>query len=170
MPYEILRGEKGQFIKGNQSGHLHLGCILKEETRIKMSEAHKGKTSGTLGKHWKVIDTSKMHKNRGEKHYLWKGGITPLNEAIRLSSYMKNWRMDVFARDSFRCQVCKQVGIDLEAHHIITFSNILQEFKIKSLQEARDCPSLWNINNGITLCIGCHDQIHKRGKRFQNDR
>ena len=45
---------------------------------------------------------------RGEKHWNWKGGITPLNEQIRKSLEYKQWRMAIFQRDKFTCINCGQ--------------------------------------------------------------
>jgi hypothetical protein len=38
-------------------------------------------------------------------------------------------------------------------------------FGIKSLEEARKCSKLWDINNGISLCKSCHNKNHpEKGK------
>ena len=31
-----------------------------------------------------------------------------------------------------------------------------------TLDDARDCKELWNIDNGIVLCKKCHYKIHNR--------
>ena len=56
------------------------------------------------------------------------------------------------------CQNCKKRGGDLESHHIKSFSLIIEENNIKSLEDALMCSELWNINNGRTLCIPCHNK------------
>jgi len=58
------------------------------------------------------------------------------------------WRKSVFERDNYICQNCKTKGGVLNAHHIKKWS----EFR-----ELR-----YNIKNGITLCIKCHKEKHKR--------
>ena len=107
---------------------------LSEETKRKMSEAH-----------------------RGEKAYQWKGGQT-LNLIIRRCFQYRQWRSDIFTRDDFTCQFCGLKGVYLEAHHIKSFSKIIEEYQIKTLEEALNCEELWNINNGRTLCKKCHDR------------
>jgi 5-methylcytosine-specific restriction endonuclease McrA len=87
----------------------------------------------------------------------WKGGITPLIVKIRGCFLYRQWRSDIFTRDSFLCQECGKNG-GIEAHHIKPFSTIIEENKIKTFSEAESCEELWNINNGVTLCIGCHDK------------
>lgn len=94
--------------------------------------------------------------NSGKNHYNWKGGITPLNLSIRSSIKMKKWRESVFKRDNYTCQDCKKMGGRLEAHHIIPFAHILKQNQILNLRQANKCDDLWNISNGLTLCMECH--------------
>ena len=106
-----------------------------KETRIKMSNSKKGK-----------------------KSHFWKGGINPLIIKIRRCFEYRQWRSDVFTRDNFTCQECNQKGLYLEAHHIKSFSKIIEENNIKTFEEALNCEELWNINNGLTLCKDCHNK------------
>jgi len=96
----------------------------------------------------------------GENHWNWKGGITPLKTKIFSSFKYRQWRSDVFTRDNFTCQECgnKKSG-NFEAHHIKSFSDIIKGNNIKTIEEAFSCEELWNINNGITLCVRCHNKI-----------
>lgn len=71
---------------------------------------------------------------------------------IRNSEEMRNWRTQVFERDNYTCQKCGQIGVKLNAHHIIPFS------KDKSLR--------FDISNGITLCVQCHKKDHKRLRKM----
>lgn len=103
-------------------GHKRKGWKLSPETRKKISEAHKG-----------------------EKSYLWKGGVTPINEAIRHSFEYKEWRKSVFERDLYICQYCGQVGGYLEADHIKPFS-LYPELRFE-------------LSNGRTYCKPCHKII-----------
>jgi len=100
----------------------------------------------------------------GENNWNWKGGITSLASQIRHSIESKLWRTVVFQRDSYTCQYCHQVGKYLHAHHIKFFSVILEEYNITTLEEALQCEALWDTNNGITLCIECHEREHRRLK------
>ena len=87
---------------------------------------------------------------KGSASHLWKGGITPINTAIRSSLGYKLWRKGVFERDNFTCQECKQVGVELNAHHIKRFS---------------DYPKLrLELSNGRTLCVPCHKKTNTYGR------
>ena len=102
-------------------------------------------------------------KMRGENHFNWKGGITPLLLKIRNGFKTRQWRNDVFTRDDFTCQDCLARGGKLEAHHIKEFSKIIQENKIITFEEAELCSELWDINNGLTLCVDCHKRTDNYG-------
>ncbi len=95
----------------------------------------------------------------GKNHPNWKGGVTKLVEKIRKHFKYRQWRSDIFTRDNYTCQNCgDKRGGNLEAHHIKSFSEILDEYKIKTVQGALNCEELWNINNGRTLCKKCHNK------------
>lgn len=88
---------------------------------------------------------------KGELHNQWKGGITPANTKVRNSEEYKDWREEVFERDDFTCQKCESRGGKLNAHHILPFSNFIEERLV--------------VANGATLCKECHTIFHmKYGK------
>jgi len=130
---------------------------LSQKTKNKISEKRMGMRA--------TKDTrEKISKsNSVEKHWNWKGGVTPLNKRIRSSSLFKIWRETVFLRDNFKCQnknctYCNnKIGVFLHPHHIKSFS----EF-----------PELrFDINNGITYCREFHinsKTLHKNIRRKKN--
>jgi len=124
-----------------------LGYLNSPETREKIKEATRGKY-GKLSSHWQ-------------------GGITALNFQIRNSLKYRQWRSDIFTRDNFTCQNCGLEHCKIEAHHLKEFNIILKENNIKTLAEALSCEELWNINNGITLCKGCHNETGYGRKKNQ---
>jgi len=85
-----------------------------------------------------------------KRHWNWKGGITPENQRIRLSTPYRHWRKNVFERDKYTCQKCKSKNLKLNAHHIKPFSRF---------PELRT-----QLSNGMTLCIPCHKKEHSNGK------
>ena len=105
----------------------------------------------------KKIDTEKARKNNsGVNNFWWKGGITPLRIKIYRSDIFRNWRKEVFKRDNWTCQECGVIGGSLQAHHIKSFSDIIKDNQIKTLEDALKCEELGDINNGVCLCIECH--------------
>jgi len=106
-----------------------------------------------------VREKIKNNIPRGKKHYNYKGGVycEQLYIMIRHSLEMREWRKAVFKRDNYTCQNCKKRGGNLEAHHIKAFIIIINQYNIKTLEQALECKELWNINNGQTLCKDCHN-------------
>lgn len=113
-------------IEKNRLGHLGLKSSI--ETRIK------------IGRYWK-----------GDKNPNWKGGITPINLAIRESFNYRLWRSRVYERDSWTCQTCGVIGGKLHAHHIKSFADY---------PETR-----FELENGVTLCVECHKLTDNFGFR-----
>ena len=105
-----------------------------EETRRKSSLSLKGKKAWNKG--------LKLPHLSGENAPGWKGGITPINEALRHSLEYRLWRKAVFERDNYICRFCFERGGELEADHIKPFAYY---------------PELrFAIDNGRTLCHECH--------------
>lgn len=157
----------------------NLGRIVSEETRKRMSEAQKKSKKHPKGYKLSEERCRKMSEERTgkkqpwsakEKHWNWRGGITPLNQKIKTSYKYSEWRTGVFIRDSFTCKKCGQKGGKLEAHHIKPFSLLIEEAKncmpLFNIYDA--CMvyvPMWDIENGQTLCRDCHKQLkHKGGK------
>ena len=103
------------------------------------------------------LSLSEVHRKRVEAglHNLYRGA-TKLKELIRQTTQYKQWRESVYRRDNFTCQNCKVTGGKLNADHIKTFALILFENNVKTLDDAIRCAPLWDIENGRTLCVGCH--------------
>lgn len=64
------------------------------------------------------------------------------------------WRNEVMKRDKYTCQVCKQYGGKLEAHHLNSYH--------------WDKEHRLDLNNGITLCQRCHKDFHKKYTKHNN--
>jgi len=108
------------------------------------------------------VRLKKSLSHRGEKSYNWKNGRTDLKHQLRTGFRYRQWRSDVFTRDEFTCMWCgDKSGGNLEADHIFQMKDILDKYKIITLEQADLCPELWNINNGRTLCEPCHIKRHK---------
>ena len=85
-------------------------------------------------------------KQQGDKHHMWKGGVTANRDKVRSSPMYQEWRTKVFVRDDFTCQSCFTKGGALRAHHMVAY---------------KEAPKLrLKVSNGITLCQECHRQWH----------
>jgi len=83
----------------------------------------------------------------GSKSNNWKGGITSHMNALRKSAQYASWRLTVYKRDHYCCQMCSSKTRQLTAHHILPFDRY---------------PELrFVVDNGITLCRSCHLKIHR---------
>lgn len=109
--------------------------------------------------HWKRVNGGKnnpMYGKRGSLSPAYKGKNNHFKKLIRNIFESRQWRSDVFTRDNYTCQNCFKRGGKLNAHHLKAFSKIIEDNNIISLKDAMNCSELWNINNGVTLCIECH--------------
>lgn len=112
-------------------------------------------------KHTEEWKKEARKRNGKENHWNWQDGKTKLVMQIRNSLEYKEWRTAVFERDNFTCQECgcNKSG-ELEAHHIKTLSDIIKEYNIKTFEDALNCEELWDVKNGLTLCIKCHRKTY----------
>lgn len=148
-----------KFSVGRKSWNKGMPC--RKETKEKISKAKKGKVSPRKGKRYLAIS--------GKNNYNWKGGITKLVEKIRKDLMYKEWRLNVFERDNFTCQMpmCDGNEKDLNAHHIIEFIIIVKSNNINTIKEAIACKKLWDTTNGITLCKICHNKIRTHEQEYE---
>ena len=172
MPKGIYKHTKGHHINVIKSRRKKYGdSLCKDPAKInkRRSIALKG-NQHTLGMKFpnrKKTPYTEQHKIniglgiRGDKNPNWKGGVCPIKKLLRSCIKYRQWRSDVFTRDDFTCQECDVRGGNLEAHHILSFSNIIILNNISSLEQGLQCEELWNLNNGMTLCLECHSKTFK---------
>ena len=178
-----IRKKNGQFKKGHNGliGFRHSDRSKKRTSETLKSLYKEGKWKPGKGRkfekghmsYWseetKKKVSEKFKKEIGEKNRNWKGGISGFTNHIRKSEKMEDWRKSIFERDNYACVICgikNGLGktIYLEAdHYPKTFSEIIQENNIKSLKDGLNCETLWDINNGQTLCRSCHNK-NKNGR------
>ena len=138
-------------------GNARKGMKHSERSKIQISEKKKGQipwNKGHKGYTTKPASEERKRKialahigkpkygNRGEKSYLWKGGVTPENNKVRHSLEYTTWRRSVYERDDYTCGECGMRGRRLNADHIKPFS-LYPELRFE-------------LSNGRTLCLNCH--------------
>jgi len=124
------------------------GRLLSSEHRHKISLSLLGNKRCLGYKHTKETCHKDSLAHRGEKSYLWQGGIsfepyTPeFNNALRL---------EIRARDNFVCQLCtiSENGQAHDVHHI-------DYDKTNSTR-----------NNLVTLCHSCHTKTNQNRDYWQ---
>ena len=152
---------------GLELGHgLNKGKKVTPEQRKKNSESHKGQVAWNKGIKTGLVPKTAFKKGialtkgkkwpqmSGANHYNWKGGESNPIIKLRTSAEYNAWRLKIFERDYFTCQMpgCGQIGRKIEAHHIL------------KIQHNSDL--ILEVDNGITLCKMHHDKIRNKEKNF----
>ena len=105
-------------------------------------------------KHTKETKIKMSIAQKGNKSYLWKGGISKIRDKIYHSLEYRTWREKVFKRDNYTCRHCNKKGGYIQPHHIKSFS---------------EYPKLiFVVSNGLTLCLKCHRKTDNFGFRQSN--
>jgi len=159
----------GSFKEGHQEGMLgkhhsqesikkisnaRIGMKFTKEHIENISKSHMGKLA--WNKNRKIqTNTGRTHftseRVRGANNTNWKGGITPINKALRASLEYEEWRKKVFERDLYTCRICGEIGGRLEADHIKSWA---------------EYPTLrFSLENGRTLCHDCHTKTENWGMK-----
>jgi len=163
--HKINIGKKYSIERIKKISDAQKGKYISPETKNKIREARlkqimpqwvhdkKSRTMKALGaNHWtKRVEVRKrislarlgkpVFKMRGDRHWNWKGGITPHNRKLRCSLEYTLWRRAVLSRDNYKCIWCGSKE-KLEVDHIKKFS-LYPELRFA-------------IDNGRTLCSKCH--------------
>lgn len=78
----------------------------------------------------------------------YKDGKSAERQRGRDSTELTEWRKAVYIRDKATCQQCGYRGKNIHAHHIKSYAMH---------------PDLrFDVSNGITVCVPCHEKIHGR--------
>lgn len=93
------------------------------------------------------LSKARKGKYTGKDNWNWKEDKTNPYQAERVSYKAKEWSKQVRKRDNNTCVKCGETK-KLHAHHIKSF---------KEYPELR-----YDLDNGMTLCVSCHQKEHKR--------
>ena len=182
--YKPLSVEHKKKISDSMSGKntWMKGRKLSEETRKRMSEARKGRQhskewSENISKSLKGKKTGRIPKSAFKKGNIpwctgkkmseefciknstsktgeneFTGFRMPLNRRVRTTRKYYEWIEKVKFRDMHTCVLCEKNECELHAHHIVQVKDILKKEKYEE--------ELYDLNNGITLCLDCHSGVH----------
>ena len=143
-----------------------LGRPCSEKTKKKISKSLIGTSTGRRPTQ-KAIDAfvkggeKNLLRASGSEHHMWKGGHSKERQARYKDPEYIEWRTKCLERDSYTCQKCgvrNGMGetIILQVHHKIHYW---------------ERPALrYDLDNGTSLCIGCHRKAHKGMKKPKNPR
>lgn len=102
------------------------GCIISEKLK-----EHRKKNPGAQS---------------GENNPNWKGGISGYRNRFMSTNEYKEWRIEVFGRDEYKCVCCGVNSNTLEAHHVLPYA---------SNEDMRT-----DVSNGVTMCRKHHAEFH----------
>ena len=131
----------------------------------------------------KISDLQKKALEKGSKPFKFKKGICPwnkgkqvseetrikmslaqtkdeefigfhkdINSRLRTSKKWISWRQQVYERDDYTCKICDKRCCELHPHHIIS---------VKECIKTGNLDKVYDVNNGVTLCVECHRKKHK---------
>lgn len=154
----ISQQSEKNFMRGlTGEKHPFFGKHHSPESKAKMGLARLGVKPANAGKPGK----------RGVESNNWRGGMTSIRKTIRESFKHHEWRKKCFERDSYICQDCGVKGANLNVHHKKPFVKLLREAVQASplfnfFDAAMAYEPLWDIDNGKTLCVDCHNSAKHR--------
>lgn len=99
--------------------------------------------------------TGQPNTSKGKPRYHTRVENNKTNERKKAMARIeyKLWRISVYERDNYTCQMCNIRGKAMHADHIIPWS------VSKALR--------YELNNGRTLCIECHETTDSYPKQFR---
>lgn len=133
--------------------------LNKFKSGVRCNECNNKKRSDSAKLMWKKEDIAQKHL--GENNGKWNSNLTDEerneNKLRRESKELRNWRINIYKKDNFTCQICfSKEKKFLNAHHLYSFT------EYKDLR--------FDLSNGVTLCKECHINFHNKfgyGKNTQ---
>jgi len=131
----------------NKHNYCSYRCSQKAHGEMYRGESHWSTGTKFSDEHRRRMSDAQ----KGELGHNWQGGKKSERELIRKSLEYKMWRESVFERDNYTCQNCLSRNgngkkVNLEAHHWLPFHMYVS--------------GRFEINNGHTLCVDCHNDFH----------
>jgi len=132
------RGNRGQY-------YYDCKCDCGNDTTVEGTSLSSGATQ-SCGCLQREVSSERMSAMVGELNPMWDATKTDEDrDSGHTSAGHQAWRASVLERDEYTCACCGS-NKDLHAHHILPYSEYIE------LRE--------DVDNGITLCDGCHKKFH----------
>lgn len=99
----------------------------------------------------------------GELNPNYRNGLRYIGTRMRGLIAYKRWKLMVFQRDKFTCQMCKNKFPRklLEPHHKIRLWKLLEDYSgDKNNPNWLNDPYFYDVDNGVTLCKRCHRKTY----------
>jgi Zn-finger protein len=135
------------------------GRTLSDETKIKISKGNKGKKKSDAHKQ-KLREAKLESTPTGENSWNWKGGLTDLNHHIRTLPRYKTLCSDLMKEVDYTDAFTGVRGGVLSCHHIVPQNVIIRMYNIKTIDDARECPLLFDKHNMVVMLKSAHDKFH----------
>jgi hypothetical protein len=150
------------------------------EVKLKKSVAMKEhwKKDGVIENQIKIQNSYEVHRKKFETYIggFWYGNVRYYNcgrrfaERVRRLGEYQRWRDQIFKRDGYCDFYTGEYGDSLDVHHIEPFTEILDKYEIRTIQDALNCSALWDTKNGITMVKKNHTvAFHKFIKENYNN-
>jgi len=135
------------------------GSTRSEQEKLKISNGLSGVPKSELHKqHLREVKLATSPTGKDSPN--WKGGITKLNLHIRVLPRYKNICSDLMKEVNYTDAFTGIHGGVLACHHIIPQNVIIRMYNIKTIDDARDCPLLFDKHNLIVMLASAHDKFH----------
>lgn len=96
------------------------------------------------------------------------GGQGLLRKKIMGLSMYKAWRNSVKKIHGLYCEQCATTQAQFHVDHFpVSFAVIIKQNSILTVDQARVCGTLWDINNARVLCFDCHKLTESYGRNIE---
>jgi hypothetical protein len=155
--------------KHTGENNCNFGKTFSEMSRERMSVAAQNRSDehreklrqARVGKKASVETRTKMSESHaGDKCQNWKGGITPVYKHIRGRLEYKRWCAELLKKHDYTDAFTGHKGGLLSCHHVLPVNVILRMNNATTIEQALECPLIWDVNNGIAILKYAHDKFH----------
>lgn len=91
-----------------------------------------------------------LKRRSGKNHFKYNPNLSEKdrNRWVRNNHKYRVWRDSILKENDYTCDKCGSRGGDLNVHHLNSWDLFVNE--------------RYNKDNGVVLCVNCHDNFHKK--------